>query len=72
MLGFFLNSAQPVFLAKGGDQVRQALIGNPCLQLTIQCIGGRLAQRVAVNVVNRFEKFLGLKQSPFDLFGKSL
>ena len=54
---FFFNTAQTGVLAQADDQFGEICVADATLELPIECVCGRLQQRVLVDVFDGLEKF---------------
>jgi hypothetical protein len=65
-LAFIFDQAQAVLTPQRHDQLGQVFIADAGAQLAVQRVRGRLAQRVAVDVVNRLEQLRIVEERTLD------
>ena len=63
---FLLDQAQAVLFAQGHDQLGQVFVADAGAQLAVERIRGRLAQRVAVDLVDRLAQLRVVEQRALD------
>src|SRR5262249_48755151 len=66
-LFFFVDQAEPVFIAKTDDQSGQVFIGNSTSELAVQGLNRRRPQRGTVNLIERPGQFLRGEESALNL-----
>ena len=71
LLGLF-DVAQATFVAQGNHELGKGLIGDAASELAIERVDRRLAQRVAIDLIDGLEEFLRLEQGAFGLSSISL
>ena len=68
-LGVVTGQTQPVLLTQGHDDVGELDVVHAAAELPVQCIDRRLAQGIAVNVVDGLVQRIPVKQLALDVFG---